>query len=335
MAKQWHQEFERSSLALGLEPRTIDIGADDWMDQLKDVDIFVWRLIMSDPSCMAEARSKIPLIEAMGIRCFPNQQMLWLYDDKIRETFFLRQHGYPTPRTWVFFGSQPAREFAATASYPLVAKSHCGAGSGGVVLLQGRQEAEKLLARVFRKTSIWAELLENYYYIPRLKKGDLLVQLSSRYRGAWPRYAYFQEFLTIDRDWRITTLGPDLISAFMRKNRPDDFRASGSGIWEKVDQQDLPVVACDQALAISNAHGFTSMTYDFMLRGEQWVIGELSYAFVLNAVYSDTLFRREHGRYVRSEAMPIGEMHLRAVMEAPAPPTSRGEAAEDVHACPS
>jgi glutathione synthase/RimK-type ligase-like ATP-grasp enzyme len=315
MAKAWLSEFEKASASLGMTHRLINIGADDWMDQVRGLECFVWRLTMSDPSCMAEARTKIPILETMGIRCFPNQKMLWLYDDKVRETFFLRRNGYPTPRTWVFFDQASAAAFVAQAAFPLVAKSHCGAGSGGVMLLQSAREAERLLARMFRKPSLWAELLENYYYIPRLAKGDLLVQLSSRYRNAWPQYVYFQEFLTIDRDWRITTLGHDLVSVFARKNRPDDFRASGSGIWERVEAAELPREACDLALSISNAHGFTSMTYDFMWDGQRWVIGELSYAFVLNAVYTDTLFRREGAAYTRAAATPIGEMHLQAMLD--------------------
>jgi hypothetical protein len=61
MAKEWYDDFVQSCTALGLEPKNITIGADDWVDQLKGVDIFVWRLTMGDSSCMAEARAKIPL----------------------------------------------------------------------------------------------------------------------------------------------------------------------------------------------------------------------------------------------------------------------------------
>ncbi|WP_306601913.1 RimK family alpha-L-glutamate ligase [Geothrix sp. 21YS21S-2] len=314
MKPDWQAEFAKACSALGLGVRPIRIGADDWMDQVKGLDLFVWRLVMGETSGMAEARTKIPMLESMGIPCFPNSRMLWLYDDKIRETFFLRQHGYPTPRTWVFFGEEEARSFVAQAAYPLVAKSHCGASAGGVQLIAAPRDAERLLDRVFRKPGIWGDIVENYYILPRLRKGDLIVQLKARYRDSWPRYAYFQEYIHIDRDWRITTLGPDLVSAFARKNRPGDFRASGSGIWEKAELGDLPADACDLALEISNSNGFTSMTYDFMRSGDRWVIGELSYAFLLNNVYCDTLFRRENGTYVNSGPIPIGEMHLRAAL---------------------
>jgi hypothetical protein len=168
---------------------------------------------------------------------------------------------------------------------------------------------------VFQKQGLWQDVLENYYYLPRLAKGDILLQLQSRYRNARPRYAYFQEFIHIEQDWRITTLGRDLVSVFTRKNRPDDFRASGSGLWEKVEETDVPVEACDLALRISNENRFSSMTYDFMLREETWVIGEISYAFLLNSVYTETLFRQEQGAYSRVSAIPIGEMHLRALID--------------------
>jgi glutathione synthase/RimK-type ligase-like ATP-grasp enzyme len=316
MAKEWFDDFVQSCAALGLETKTITIGADDWLDQLKGVDIFVWRLTMGDSSCMAEARAKIPLIEATGIHCFPNQLMLWLYDDKIRETLFLRQHACPMPRTWIIFEEASAREFAAKASYPLVAKSHCGASSGGVVLVRSAAQAKALLDRVFPKLSLLDKILVKYYFVPRLAKGDLLVQLKAQYRHAWPRYAYFQEFLTTDHDWRITTLGRDLVSVFVRKNRPDDFRASGSGKWERPGVENFPTEACELALGISNKHGFICMTYDFMKKGDHWVIGEISYAFLHNAIYSDTLFRCTERGFVAAPAMPIGEMHLRAVMAA-------------------
>jgi glutathione synthase/RimK-type ligase-like ATP-grasp enzyme len=313
MPDNWKAEFERSCQALGLEPVEIRIGRDDWMEQVRTVDLFVWRLVMSSPTSMVQARTKIPIIESMGIPCFPNARMLWLYDDKIRETFFLRQHGYPTPRTWVFFDRDEACGFAASASYPLVIKSHCGASSGGVQRLDTPAQAQSMLSRIFRKPGIWADVLENYYTLPRLRKGDLMAQLQATYLFSRPRYAYLQEFLTIERDWRITTLGADLVSVFCRKNRPGDFRASGSGIWEKVEAADLPEDACTLALEISNTHGFTSMTYDFMRRGESWVIGEMSYAFVLNAVYSDTLFSRTPAGFVKTAPRAIGEMHLEAM----------------------
>ena len=316
MAAGWRDEFRRACETMGLGHRIISIGRDDWMEQLAQVDAFVWRPVMDDPSNMAEIRTKLPLIEAMGIHCFPNSLMLWLYDDKIRETFFLRRHDYPTPQTFVTFEEQAARVYAAQAIYPLVTKTHMGAASSGVMLLRSVRDAEQLLERIFAKQPIWSKVITKYYYHPRIAKGNFLLARQFRFRNYSPRYAYFQEFLISDEDWRITTLGPNLISAFVRRNRPGDFRASGSGLWQQVTKAQLPQEACNMALNISNRHGFTSMTYDFMMSAKGWVIGELSYTFMLNRIYCDTLFRRNGDDYDAVDSIPIGVMHLQALRAA-------------------
>jgi glutathione synthase/RimK-type ligase-like ATP-grasp enzyme len=331
MAVGWLDEFKRGCERLDLSYRIIRMGDDDWMDQAQGLSAFVWRVIMGDPSCMAEAHAKIPMLEAMGIPCFPNERMLWLYNDKIRETLFLRRHRFPTPRTWVFFEQSAAQKHVANATYPMVTKSHCGASSSGVALLRSPKEGSTLVSKIFRGMTFWDKALAKFYFIPRLKKGDLLLQLRYCYRDSWPRYAYFQEFIHTDCDWRITTLGENLVSVFVRKNRPHDFRASGSGLWEKVEICDLPTEACDLALHISNTHGFTSMTYDFMHNGDRWLIGEISYAFVLNNIYSQTLFLRENGQYLKADPAPIGVMHLRALLKSASKPEGKPDTQDGRH----
>jgi glutathione synthase/RimK-type ligase-like ATP-grasp enzyme len=314
MPVNWFNEFRQACDLLSLPYRVISITCNDWMKQLANVDMLVWRSVMGDPSIMAESRTKIPLIEAMGIRCFPNRLMLWLYDDKIRETFFLRWHGYPTPTTFISFNEAESRAYAARARYPLVTKTHNGAGASGVMLIRSSAETQRLLDSIFRKETIIDKALIKYYYLRRLRHGSFLLERRFRARNSVPRYAYLQEFVESEFDWRITTMGPDLVSVFKRLNRPGDFRASGSGLWEKIDETVLPSEPCDLALTISNRHDFTCMTYDFMQGPNGWVIGEISYAFVLNTVYSDTLFRKSGGIYRRIEPIPIGVMHLQAAL---------------------
>ena len=312
----WRDEFEKACATLNLEARVVPVDSHGWMEAVKAVDVFVWRPKMGDPSEMAEIRTKIPLIEAMGIPCFPNSLMLWLYDDKIRETLFLKAHGHPVPETFISFNEEEARTYLEGAAYPLIAKTHMGASASGVVRLQDRAAAMRLLKGIFRRQNLVEKVLEKYHYLPRLAKGDFLLARKYRYLNACPSYIYAQEFIEADSDWRITTLGADLLSVFVRRNRPDDFRASGSGLWEMVELEDLPTEACDLALEISNRHGFTSMAYDFMKGPKGWVIGEISMAFVLNAVYTTTLFRRTSAGYAKQAPIPIGVMHLSALMEA-------------------
>ncbi len=312
----WRGEFEKACATLGLEVRSVPVDDNAWMEAVRGVDLFVWRPTMGDPSEMAEIRTKIPLVEAMGVPCFPNSLMLWLYDDKIRETLFLKAHGHPVPETFISYSEMEARAYLDKAIYPLIAKTHMGASASGVVRVRDRAAAEELLKGIFRPQSLLEKVVMKFHYLPRLEKGDLLLARKLRYLNACPRYIYAQEFIEADSDWRITTLGTDLLSVFVRRNRPDDFRASGSGLWEMVEPADLPTEACDLALEISNRHGFTSMAYDFMQGPKGWVIGEISMTFVLNDVYTTTLFRRTPAGYAKQTPIPIGVMHLSALMEA-------------------
>ncbi len=313
--EDWLAAFQAACETLGLESRIIPIQRSDWLRQTSDLDAFVWRPHMCEPSTMSEIRTKMPLLESTGIRCFPNSLMLWLYDDKIRETYFLRQHGYPMPQTFVSFDEQEARDFVRTARYPLVAKTHMGAAACGVTLVHSPGDAERLVRRVFVPQTVWDKALVKFYFEPMLSKGNFLVARRFRFRDVCPRYVYFQEFIPADGDWRITTLGSDLISCFVRRNRPGDFRASGGGVFEELDEKDLPTEACDLALHISNRHGFTSMAYDFMQSSKGWVIGEMSYTFALNPIYTQTLFSRVAGVYRKTNSIPICVMHLEAMRE--------------------
>lgn len=97
-----------------------------------------------------------------------------------------------------------------------------------------------------------------------------------------PLPSIVQEFCeNNDRDVRINVIG-DRVMGFERLNRPDDFRASGSGRIVYCDEFDPEVVQL--AWRISRENGFTSMSYDFVRRNGQWVLLEISYAYMDSAV---------------------------------------------------
>ncbi len=79
-------------------------------------------------------------------------------------------------------------------------------------------------------------------------------------------------------DIRVMVVG-DKVFGFARINRENDFRASGSGMIEYVDE--LPQDCVMTAHRISEACGFICMAYDFVLNNQQrWVVVEISYTFV-------------------------------------------------------
>ncbi len=97
-------------------------------------------------------------------------------------------------------------------------------------------------------------------------------------------YIYLQEYLQENEyDTRITIIGRRAFG-FRRFNRPNDFRASGSGL------RDLDPATIDQrfirlAYRIAQALNMKSCAIDGLYRGEECVACEITYAFVGKVPY--------------------------------------------------
>ena len=81
-----------------------------------------------------------------------------------------------------------------------------------------------------------------------------------------------------DRDLRLNVIG-DRVMGYWRLNRPDDFRASGSGRLVHSDHFDPECL--DLVYKISQDQDFESMSYDLVRDAEgRWVVLEMSYSYV-------------------------------------------------------
>jgi len=81
-----------------------------------------------------------------------------------------------------------------------------------------------------------------------------------------------------DRDLRLNVIG-DRVMGYWRLNRPNDFRASGSGrllYTDRFDDESIELVH-----RISREQGFESMAYDLVRDATgRWVVLEISYSYV-------------------------------------------------------
>jgi hypothetical protein len=81
-----------------------------------------------------------------------------------------------------------------------------------------------------------------------------------------------------DGDIRVMVVGTRVFG-FARANRPDDFRASGSG--KVLYDDELPLECVQTAYRISRECGFRCMAYDFVKNNAgRWVVVEISYTFL-------------------------------------------------------
>lgn len=306
--KVWIGEFINACKSLGINSTLIEIDKNDWIEQLKDINLILWRIHLGDLDGLNQARIKIPIMEKMGIFCFPSSLMSNIYDNKILQSYYFALYNIPTPKTFISYSKDDADQFCSSTQFPLIAKTNGGASSSGVFLLHKMAEAKKYNKLVFNN-SIAGRIIK------KLKRNSIVDNLLHfSYKDDKLKYVYFQEFIKAEGDFRVTTMGNNIVSVFKRYNRKNDFRASGSGLWEKVDITTLPIEACNIALDLSKKFHFTSMAYDFIKKNNQWLILEISYSFLLNDIYANTLFEKKGNTYIKISPIPIGLMHIKACL---------------------
>lgn len=275
----------------GHEVRWVNVYRADILNQLEGCDAFMWRWAHFG-GMFQIARRLLPVIELeLKIPVYPDQNTCWYYDDKIAQSYLFEVLKIPSPRTWVWFSNENAEDWVQTATFPLVMKLAGGASSQNVRLIRDVREAEQWLHRLFdlgvgtlgSADKPWPWRKRIVASVKALIKGEPPLSYCP-----WPldkNYVLFQEYLHDNAfDTRVTVIG-NRAFAFRRFNRPDDFRASGSGIIdytpEKIDPAFLRL-AFDTATKLKSQ----SCAIDGLYRGLEPVVGEVSYTYVSSAVYA-------------------------------------------------
>jgi len=283
----------------GIPYRIVNCLAPDVVRQCEGLDGVLWHWNQDDPSALLVARQVIAALEAKGLTVFPNIATCWHYDDKVAQKYLLEAIDAPLIPTWVFTNKGDALRWIENASFPKVFKLRCGAGSSNVRLVRSPREASALCRKAFgrgfpamagylndlqtrvRKTKTVRDIRLKIVRAPRSLLHFLAVRRQmQREKG----YIYFQEFLPGNAfDSRITIIG-NRAFGFMRMNRPNDFRASGSGsiVYDptKVDKRCVEI-----AFRVARRIGAQSLAFDFLFTPRQKPeIGEISYCYLPGAI---------------------------------------------------
>ena len=273
--------------AAGVRVRPVDVYAGDFLDQLAGCDGFLWRFL---PHQRQIAQRVLPAVElGMGLPVFPSFRSVWHYDDKVTQHYLLAAAGIPTPRSWTFWGARAARAFARDAAYPLVFKLALGWLAENVRLVRTPEEALAWIDRMFGPgVRSLQEPLRPPSPTLRQRVGGAARALLGRPAGGRTGdrergYFYVQEFLPDNAfDTRVTVFGNRAV-AFRRMNRPGDFRASGSG---RIDWDPGPIDLATVRLGfrVAKALGMPTLAVDGLRRGDEPVVGEVSYTSAAWAV---------------------------------------------------
>lgn len=282
----------------GIPFTRLKVGQPDFWDRIARLDLFIMRWAHFD-SDRQMALALLSVIEKqLGVKCYPDWNTSWHYDDKIRQWLFSKALGFPMVQSYVFWDKEEALAWIEQAGFPLVFKLKTGASSSSVILVENREQARKLVRRMFGKGIRPGTFFDpgivrlqhfNLYKELHHLAGNLRRMAKGLDTSPWwqveKNYVFFQDFLPgNDYDTRVTVIG-DRAFAFRRMVRKNDFRASGSGMIDydtgKVDRRCVEI-----AFQVSKKMSFQTMAYDFLFTPEmEPEFSEISYTFLSRPVY--------------------------------------------------
>lgn len=285
-SEQWIEYCQRHNI----QYKIVNAYANDILEQVADCDAFMWHHHLHQYKDYLFAKNLIYIIEKqMGKICYPDFDTCWHYDDKIGQRYLLEANGAPLVPTYIFYSRDEALDWIRHTSFPKVFKLSSGSSSKNVQLIKDTAQAKKLVekafSRGFQKNCHWTRVFKRWN---AFRNGNCTLKWFLKgiftpysYKEQFNKeeigYIYFQDFVpNNDFDIRVLVIGNRAV-AKKRMNRPNDFRASGSGnlIFNK---EEINVNFVKTAFETNRKLKMQSVAFDFLLNqsGEP-VISEISY----------------------------------------------------------
>lgn len=296
----WHNKFmeainQEKIKNPSLEISLVNLDANDWIEDIKNVDLIIWKPFFMSTQGSTYFKEKIYFIEHfLGKRIIPNYQSTWHFESKIAQSYIFKTKEIFTPKTISSFDFTDAKNNMDLADFPLVFKASEGAGSKNVWMADNKGIAQEYIEKIFfqqlwdlnktRYPDIFFRLLKSIFTPWFLQKiySKLIGKVGYHMRfGA----IYWQDFIPGNSmDLRITVIGDCYAVGFWRHNRKGDFRASGSGMIDY--ERHIPEEVIRYCLEINQELGFDSMAYDVLFTNDGFVINEMSFAYVDTAIFN-------------------------------------------------
>jgi glutathione synthase/RimK-type ligase-like ATP-grasp enzyme len=239
---------------------------------------------------------KLALIKK-GIPTYPDVNTSWHFDDKLGQKYLFEAIGAPAVPSYVFYSSEDAKKWARSTSYPKVFKLRGGASSVNVKLVKNKKRAIKLIRKAFSsgfkhidRKALFIDKIHQFKMDKSLRSFlDIFIafrrvfypseveKMSGRQKG----YVYFQDFIPDNEyDTRLYVIG-DKCFGTRRYNRKNDFRASGSKLFDT--SRDLfDKKAIELSFQLADKLNSQSIALDFLKQEGKFLLVEISYCFPNN-----------------------------------------------------
>lgn len=270
--------------------KIVDAYANDILEQIADCDAFMWHFHHKIFKDNLFAKQLVYVIqEKLGKNIYPDFDTCWHYDDKIGQKYLLQALDIPIVPTYIFYTKNDALRWIRQTTFPKIFKLRSGEDSKNVRLVKSRFQAKHIIRKSyssgFQKNSHIARIKERWL---QYRKGECTLKwfikgivtfysYKERFNKEEIGYVYFQDFIPDNNfDIRVFVVGNRAV-AVKRINRPNDFRASGSGnmIFDKsqIDERFIKT-----AFSLNQKLKMQSVTFDFLLNYDgQILLSEISY----------------------------------------------------------
>ena len=252
----------------------IEASQADFWEILKGIDLLIFHWVYIDRD-QQMGDTLIPVIEKeLNIKCFPNWNTFWHYNNKIKQYYLLKNCGFQVIESYVFWEKNEAVKWLEKTKFPIVFKLSRGALSKDVILVENKNQAKKLVSKMFRKGIKPGNLFDftdnrfmSYYKKIKYDAWVLRQKIFNNYIDhKWvveKNYVLFQKFLPGNSyTIRITIIG-NRAFGFNIKTVEGDFRAYDMQQVD-VDPGSIDMECVKIAFRISDTFKFQCMAYDFL-----------------------------------------------------------------------
>lgn len=291
------------------------------IEELKDYDALMWHFNQESPQDIIFAKQLIYSLEMSGKIVFPDFRTCWHFDDKLGQKYLFESIKAPLVATHVFYSKKDAIDWIRVTDFPRVFKLRGGSGSINVRLVRTRKQAMRLARKTFGRgfnlfnsrfalKDRWIKYRQGKETFFGVIKGIMRLVFPLRYSyiaGKERGYIYFQDFAPDNtHDIRLVYVNKKCFG-LRRKVRDNDFRASGSDIYDH-DPMHIPQDAIKTVFDVADKLKLQTAAFDFVMHQGKPMIVEISYASGPAPEYFDHGYWDSDMNYYPGKFNPFGWM---------------------------
>ncbi len=188
-------DIREALLEKGYKPVSLNWHAVDWHRQFsKNIcDAYIWHPHALHAQWFKLWDRSFFIESFLKRKCFLGSVTAYLFQNKQHQKYIFDYFRLPTPVTEILISKQQAEEFFSLASYPLLVKDIWGYGGYGISKISNKKEANEYLRK--KKIPINKDRISEKHYI------------------------YTQELLEINEEFRIITVGSQVIMAYKKTSK--------------------------------------------------------------------------------------------------------------------